>query len=44
MRFQQKGQNIIGILPGVLHGTPADVIALIGAHYDTVEGSPGNYK
>lgn len=37
-----KGVNVIGILPGRLRGLPdRDHILLLGAHYDTVETSPG---
>ena len=37
-----KGINIIGILPGKFRGVPdKDEIVLLGAHYDTVETSPG---
>lgn len=37
-----KGTNIIGILPGKFRGVPGkDEIVLLGAHYDTVETSPG---
>ncbi|KAJ7375606.1 hypothetical protein OS493_040091 [Desmophyllum pertusum] len=35
------GVNIIGQLPGRYTGTRDDKIVLIGAHYDTVQGSPG---
>ena len=33
--------NIVGRLPGRFTGTRDDKIVLIGAHYDTVETSPG---
>ena len=37
-----KGTNVIGILPGRYRGLPdKDDILLLGAHYDTVETSPG---
>lgn len=37
-----KGTNLIGILPGRSRGLPdRDDILLLGAHYDTVETSPG---
>lgn len=37
-----KGTNLIGILPGRYRGYPdKDEIVLLGAHYDTVETSPG---
>lgn len=37
-----KGVNLIGILPGKQRDFPAqDKIVLLGAHYDTVETSPG---
>lgn len=37
-----KGTNLIGVLPGRNRDTPGkDAIVLLGAHYDTVETSPG---
>ena len=33
--------NIIGRLPGRYTGTRDDKMVLIGAHYDTVQTSPG---
>lgn len=37
-----RGQNIIGIRPGIKRDTDyEDDILLVGAHYDTVENSPG---
>ncbi|KPM08944.1 M28 Zn-Peptidase-like protein [Sarcoptes scabiei] len=38
---RQTATNIIAILPGKYRGTPKDEIYLIGAHYDTVQKSPG---
>ncbi|KAG7163920.1 Leupeptin-inactivating enzyme 2-like [Homarus americanus] len=36
-----EGKNIIGILPGRLWGTPEDTPMVLGAHLDTVAGTPG---
>ena len=33
--------NIVGRLPGRYTGTHDDKIVLIGAHYDSVQSSPG---
>lgn len=39
---QYRGVNLIGILPGKQRDVPGkDRIVLLGAHYDTVESSPG---
>uniref|UniRef100_A0ABM0M3P3 Uncharacterized protein LOC102808662 n=1 Tax=Saccoglossus kowalevskii TaxID=10224 RepID=A0ABM0M3P3_SACKO len=36
-----EGTNIIGVLPGLLRGTADDQVILLGAHYDSVESTPG---
>lgn len=36
-----RGVNIIGVIPGRNRGKAGDQIVLVGAHYDTVQGSPG---
>ncbi|XP_053647058.2 uncharacterized protein [Cherax quadricarinatus] len=36
-----EGRNIIGVLSGRLWGTPEDAPLVIGAHLDTVGGTPG---
>jgi len=33
--------NVVGRLPGRFTGTSDDKMVLIGAHYDTVQASPG---
>ncbi|XP_077865653.1 aminopeptidase S-like [Saccoglossus kowalevskii] len=35
------GYNIIGVLPGPLIGTASDQVILLGAHYDSVQTTPG---
>ena len=35
------GPNIISIIPGSAWGTKEDKVLVVGAHWDTVEGSPG---
>ena len=35
--------NLVGILPGRHWGTARDRVTLVGAHWDTVESSPGYY-
>jgi len=36
-----SGVNVVGVLPGRRWGTPEDQVTVIGAHWDTVPGSPG---
>ena len=36
-----KGNNMIGILPGQMWGTPQDRILVVGAHWDTVKNTGG---
>lgn len=36
-----SGVNVVGILPGLKWGTPEDKVIVVGAHWDTVSGSPG---
>ncbi|RWS27729.1 hypothetical protein B4U80_00738 [Leptotrombidium deliense] len=36
-----SGTNIISLLPSKHYGTSSDTILVVGAHYDTVESSPG---
>ena len=38
---KSKGTNIIAILPGTKWGTPEDEVIVVGAHWDSVETSPG---
>ena len=38
---KSKGTNIIAILPGTKWGTKEDRISVVGAHWDSVESSPG---
>ena len=38
---KSKGTNIIAILPGTKWGTKEDRINVVGAHWDSVEASPG---
>ena len=35
------GTNIISIIPGSTWGTKEDKVLIVGAHWDTVVGSPG---
>ena len=35
------GTNIISIIPGSAWGTKEDKVLVVGAHWDTVVGSPG---
>jgi len=36
-----RGVNVVGVLPGRRWGSPEDQVTVIGAHWDTVPGSPG---
>jgi hypothetical protein len=36
-----SGNNMIGILPGQMWGTPQDRILVVGAHWDTVKNTGG---
>jgi len=36
-----RGVNVVGVLPGRRWGSPEDEVTVIGAHWDTVPGSPG---
>jgi len=36
-----RGVNVVGVLPGRRWGSPEDQVTIIGAHWDTVPGSPG---
>ena len=38
---KSKGTNIIGIIPGTNWGTNDDEIIVVGAHWDSVDESPG---
>ena len=38
---KSKGTNIIAILPGTKWGTAEDEVIVVGAHWDSVEESPG---
>lgn len=38
---QLMGTNVVAMLPGTRWGTSADLPVVVGAHMDTVEGSPG---
>ena len=38
---KSKGTNIIAIMPGVNWGTKDDEIVVVGAHWDSVDDSPG---
>ena len=38
---KSKGTNIIAILPGTKWGTAEDEFIVVGAHWDSVEESPG---
>ena len=35
------GTNIISVIPGSAWGTKEDKVLVVGAHWDTVVGSPG---
>lgn len=36
-----QGTNVVGVLAGTNWGTPADEPLILGAHLDTVPGTPG---
>ena len=38
---KSKGTNIIAIMPGIHWGTKSDEIVVVGAHWDSVDDSPG---
>ena len=39
--ISNPGANVVGVLPGRNYGTKADRPVIVGAHWDTVAGTPG---